>query len=170
MGTVLFLVGPKAAGKTWLARLLREAAGVYHVDTDVVIMDLLSQGIVPDGQSGWLRWLREAVAEALRDHSSVSVEVTGASAWDYQLADDLEAIADRVVRILMTAPEAEVMSRLAGRSGPRAPVTEDGARSIYRNSIARAANARWDLVINSSGMTRTASALDAVRPFLPSPS
>ncbi len=70
------------------------------------------------------------------------------------------------MRVWITASEEEAMSRLLARAERRAPVTEEGARSIHRNASARAAGARWDVVIDTSGRPRPKEAVQAVRALL----
>ena len=59
---MLVLYGPKAVGKSWVARTLAEQLGVHHVDVEALVLELLAAGARPDpadagwrgGSSGWL--------------------------------------------------------------------------------------------------------------------
>jgi adenylate kinase family enzyme len=42
--TVVVFYGPKGAGKSWVAAELSRRAGVWHVDADLLVLDLLDQG------------------------------------------------------------------------------------------------------------------------------
>ena len=65
MATVLVLYGPKAVGKSWVARALADQLGVHHVDVDAVVLELLAAGARPDPADGWLAWVEQRVAAAL---------------------------------------------------------------------------------------------------------
>ena len=74
MGTVVYLVGPKAVGKSWLGQLLEEKFSVFHVDPDPIILDLIARGVAPDPQDGWRPWVQPQVEEVLATHDAASVE------------------------------------------------------------------------------------------------
>jgi len=166
MGTVLFLVGPKAVGKTWVAETLRSALGIAYVDADVLILDLLSAGQQPDPDVGWLMPVERAVRDALTSSDSVSVEATGAWDSDYQLAHDLEGGGHRVIRVRLTAPEETTIARLLARPSKKVPVSEAEARSIFAKSNARAALERWDLEVDLSGNEDAEHIADLVRAII----
>ena len=69
--SVLVIYGPKGAGKSWVADELRRRAGVAHVDTDRVVLDLLDRGERPDPRLGWLEQVESEVRGALGDHAGV---------------------------------------------------------------------------------------------------
>ena len=96
---VLVIYGPKGAGKSWVADELRRRAGVAHVDTDRVVLDLLDRGERPDPRLGWLEQVESEVRGALGDHAAVSVEATGAWDSDWILADRLTAAGYRVLQV-----------------------------------------------------------------------
>jgi len=147
--TVVVLYGPKAAGKSQVAAALLRR-GVAHVDVDELVLDLLARGVRPDPELGWLFEVKTAVTDALLDHDTVSVEATGAWDSDWQLAEDLEAQGQRVLRVWVWAPLETTMRRLASRGTRRAPITIAEARSIWRAASERAASRPFQLALDTS--------------------
>lgn len=144
--SVLVIYGPKGAGKSWVADELRRRAGVAHVDTDRVVLDLLDRGERPDPRLGWLEQVESEVRGALGDHAAVSVEATGAWDSDWILADRLTAAGYRVLQVWVTGPLevtldrlAHRRGRLAHRRGRKVPVTAEEAQWIHGKATRRAA-------------------------------
>ena len=148
---MILLVGPKGVGKTWVAEILSSTLGVAYVDADLLILELQGAGHQPDPEFGWLIPVERAVCAALTGSESISVEATGAWNSDYQLAQDLEEVGHRVIRVLLKAPEETTIARLIARPPNKVPVSETDARSIYAKSTARAASERWDLEVDLFG-------------------
>lgn len=148
---VLVLYGPKAAGKTWVARGLHERLGVHHVDPDVLVGELMARGREPDPEHGWLADVEAAVVAALAERDAVSVEATGAWDSDWELAERLRRAGVRVLTIWLDAPLDETLRRLRTREAGRVPVTERDARAIHAAACTRAARERFDLRIDASG-------------------
>jgi predicted kinase len=166
MATAIVLYGPKAVGKSWVARVLRERLGVAHVDADELVLELLAAGTRPDPVDGWLAWVLRRVADTLRHQALVSVEATGAWASDWRLADDLEAAGTRVLRVWVSAPREVAMGRLAGRTTRRVPVPAREASWIYDQATARAAGQRLDARIDTGRPPDPASVVALLRPLL----
>jgi predicted kinase len=166
MSTALILYGPKAVGKSWIAQVLAEHLGVYHVDPDDLVLGLRAAGKNPDPHDGWLAEVAAQVQDALAGHDLVSVEATGAWASDWQLAHDLEAGGTRVLRVWVSAPKEVAGRRTGTRAAPRVPVTADEASWIYDAATARAASMRFDLTIDTSSGVDPAQLIKAVRPLV----
>jgi chloramphenicol 3-O-phosphotransferase len=129
--TVVVLYGPKAVGKSWVAEVLQQRAGVHHVDADELVLDLLEQGVRPDPELGWLGHVEGAVQFALDRHRRVSVEATGAWDSDGMLADRLIAGGVRVVAVWVTTPLEVTLDRLSRRSTRKVVTTPQQARWIH---------------------------------------
>ena len=167
MKTAVVLCGPRGVGKSTVARVLERSFGVHHVDADPLVLDLLAQGVQPHPEHGWLKPVREAVVAALRTMDRVSVEATGAFDSDYQLPADLEAHADRVLRVRLSAPLEETLGRIISRvSTTRVPVRAAEARAIYAAASERAASEHFDLELDLSGRWREADLIRAFRELL----
>lgn len=166
MGTVILLVGPKGVGKSWAAQVLSSTLGIVYVDADLLIFDLLRAGHIPEPEAGWLIPVERAVFDALAGSDTVSVEATGAWDSDYQLAQDLEAVGHRVIRVWLKAPEETTILRLIARPPKKVPISEADARWIYARSVARAARENWDLEVDLSGDKDPERIADLVRAIL----
>lgn len=71
----LVVVGPPGAGKTTVGRVLARRLGVAFADVDAMIVERTGRAIadlfLEDGEDGFRRLEREAVAEALSSHDGV---------------------------------------------------------------------------------------------------
>lgn len=148
--TVVVLFGAKATGKTALAHLLQQRAGVHHVDADTLVLQLLLRRQRPHPTMGWLLQVEQEVRAALEHHQRVSVEATGAWESDWRLPERLSADGVAVIRVHVRADLEITLARLrAGRRG-RVEVTLEEARWIYRQAERRAAVASFDSTIDTS--------------------
>jgi cytidylate kinase len=147
---VVVLYGPKGAGKSWVATELSRRAGVHHVDADLVVLGLLDRGVRPDPRLGWLDEVETAARQAVREHSRVSVEATGAWDSDWMLADRLAAAGCRVLAVWVTAPLEVTLQRLAGRGSGKVPVSSQEASWIHAEATRRAAVRSFAAVIDTS--------------------
>jgi shikimate kinase len=152
--TLIVLAGPKAVGKSWVAHIAEREFGVHYLDADLMILELLERGSVPDPDDGWLEPVQRAVLAALSRHPVVSVEITGGWDSDYKLIRNVTHAGHRVVRIWISAPLEETLVRLRERSTPKVPVTEADARTTYQEAVTRAASERWDATLDTSGSER----------------
>jgi predicted kinase len=166
MATAIVLYGPKAVGKSWVARTLVERLGVHHVDVDRLVMDLLASGARPDPVAGWLAWVERRLGEALGTHDLVSVEATGAWDSDWRLADDLEAMGVGVVRVWVIATKEVALGRLAARTATRAPMSAEEASRIYDSATAQAAGRRLDLRLDTNGAKDPGRVVGQIKPLL----
>jgi predicted kinase len=148
--TAVVIYGPKAVGKSVIAQILTDHLGVYHVDTDALVLRALAQGVEPDPVVGWLEPVMDRVRHALEDHDVVSVEATGAWDSDWQLARDLEDLGIDVLRIWVTAPPLIAMRRLINRKIQRAPVTTEEAAEIHDRAVARAEQEEFDMSVDTT--------------------
>ena len=140
MQTVVVLYGPKAVGKTKLARRLSAELSVNHLDPDELVLNWTSKGLKPDPELGWLEPVLDKIISLLGTSETVSVEATGAWESDWQLADKLESTGINVLRIWLSAPEEILIERLRSRREKRFPVTEAEAKEIYEKATAEAMN------------------------------
>ncbi len=166
MATVLVLYGPKAVGKSWVARTLAEHLGVHHVDVDALVLELLAAGARPDPADGWLAWVEQRVLAALGTQELVSVEATGAWDSDWRLADDLEARGVRVLRVWVWAPKQVALRRLADRTARRVPVSVQEASWIYDQANVQAGGRRLDARIDTGRQQDPASVVAVLGPLL----
>jgi hypothetical protein len=139
---------------------------VHHVDADVLILDLLEKGSIPDPEDGWLKPVQGAVLDALTWHGAVSVEITGAWDSDYKLIRNVVEAGHRVVRIWIVAPVEKTLARLQTRTTQKIPVSETEARSTYQQAIDRARFEHLDDTIETSGVERPEIANAVLRRLL----
>lgn len=145
------IMGAKAVGKSWVADVLERHFGVYHVDADTLVLDLVAHTQTPDKGLGWLTPVEAALVQALTLHDAVSVEATGAWDSDWMLLDRLRHRGVTVRTIWVHAALDQSLARLAARTTPKVPISETEARRIYAESTRRAAKASFDLVVDASG-------------------
>ncbi|MHC4956018.1 MAG: AAA family ATPase [Planctomycetota bacterium] len=150
MRTILALIGPKGAGKTYLGRLLEERLGVVFVDVEAVFRALPDPGRVGEGYDEVAR----QIAEHLHDAQAVSLELTGAAPEAKALLDHLETLAVlRKVRVL--APLDLCLERIAGRdAGVHLPTSEDVVERVH--AISSALELDFDLTINAKDWNEAA--------------
>jgi gluconate kinase len=160
----IVLYGPKGAGKSQVAEVLRAQHGVAHVDADALVLDLLARGQRPHPRDGWLAPVHDAVTAALEEGPAVSVEATGAWDSDWQLADDLASAGQEVLRVWVGAPLEVTLRRLAARTTRKAPVDPREARRIWAAARERAVHHRFDLVLDT-GELREEDLVGAVAPL-----
>jgi dephospho-CoA kinase len=164
--TVVVLYGPKAAGKSQVAEILRARHRVAHVDADALVLELLARGVRPDPQLGWLLQVEDAVEGALQAGGAVSVEATGAWDSDWRLAQDLEDRGHAVLRVWVSAPLEVTLRRLAERTARKAPVTQAEARAIWTTATDRATRRAFDLALNTGDIAEE-ELPDALAPLTP---
>lgn len=145
MSVVIVLYGPKAAGKTWVASVLRDRLHIDRVDPNPLVLDLTARGIEPDPEDGWLIYIVEAVRDALQRSVVVSTEATGAWDSDWRLAERCSELGARVIRAWISAPLDETLARLRRGRDTRYPVEEAEARRIYAAATANAQRQSFDL-------------------------
>ena len=165
MNTALVLYGPKAVGKTWVARVLQENLGVVYVNADDVIPRLVSEGREPHPDEGWLREIEAEVLSAVADSRAVSVEATGAWESDWKLPDELAAKGIRTKKVSIWAPLEVCMARLHARPFPP-PIPDEEATWIHITSTRQAALRSFDLRLDTSSELVPADVVRAVRDLL----
>jgi chloramphenicol 3-O-phosphotransferase len=169
VAVAVVLFGPKAAGKSEVADVLRTGYGVAHVDADQLVLALRAAGVRPHPERGWLTPVEEGVRRTLRTHPAVSVEATGAWDSDWQLARNLELSGVDVLRVWVFAPLDTSLDRLARRTTRKEPTTLDEARWIHQNTSERARHQRFDLTLDTSVISPgdVSRVLAALAPRLP---
>lgn len=111
----LVFIGPMAAGKSKIGRLVARALAVPFVDTDKVVSAQhgpISEIFAQQGEAAFRAFERDAVAEAL-NHDSV-VSLGGGAVLHPESYADLE----RHTVILLTVNRESVAKRLQGGSRP----------------------------------------------------
>lgn len=93
IATVVAIVvyGPKAVGKTWIARVLEDRLDVRYVNADELIPRLQSQGREAHPTFGWLDPVVDTVVRTAQGWDAVSIEATGAWPSDWELPERLAA-------------------------------------------------------------------------------
>ena len=128
MGTLRVVVmGPKAVGKSWVAQVLSSRLGIYHVETDALILELMELGHEPDADIGWLASVEGLVVTALEQHPAVSVEATGAWDSDWLLIDRLRDRDITVCTVWVNATLHQSLVRLHERTARKVPTSESEA-------------------------------------------
>ncbi len=163
MKTVVVLYGPKAAGKTKLARRLNDELSIDHIDPDELVLIWIAKGLKPDPEVGWLEPVLDKVISLLETSETVSVEATGAWKSDWQLADNLESTGINVLRIWLNAPEEILIERLRSRREKRFPVTEAEAKEIYKKATNEAMNRSFVLKICTKDGTYVNKTVNTIR-------
>jgi dephospho-CoA kinase len=165
---VIVLYGPKGAGKSQVAGVLRDRHGVDHVDADALVLGLVEAGVRPRPRRGWLAAVEHEVGAALTSARVVSVEATGAWDSDWQLADELEAAGARVVRVWVEAPVEVTLERLTARTGRKVPVSSREARRIHAAASAQAEHRRFDVRLDTGSLDEAElpNAVEAIATYL----
>jgi hypothetical protein len=70
VATAVVIYGPKAVGKSLIAQIHTDQLGVYHVDTDALVLRALAQGLKPHPVLGWLRPVRVASLKRCNSYSN----------------------------------------------------------------------------------------------------
>jgi hypothetical protein len=131
MSTVVILYGPKAAGKTHLARTLDRQLGVYPIDPDRLIIEWIAQGLEPDPTDGWLENILNATRCAIAKHHFISVEATGAWDSDWKLARLMEDEGHKVLKFRINVPRSLATARLQNRQEARVLISNEEANWIW---------------------------------------
>lgn len=160
------LVGPKAVGKTTIARLLRDSLGIEHVDADTLVVHLLSEGRKPSLSDGWMPFVLEAIIDALEEHNIVVFEATGAYPSDWKMADEIETRGVRLTRIWVHTDLMRSLCRLRDRNEERAPTSPNEAQEIYTRATQNALNCRFEFSIDTSEPLDEGAILRAVKKFI----
>ncbi len=147
---MVVLYGPKAVGKTQIARLLERDLGVHYVDCDVLVADAVAAGKEPDPNDGWLAEVEAALRTALAESDTASLEATGAWPSDWRLAEDLVALGHHVVRVWVSTAWPTSLERLRNRTEPRVAVSEHDAETIYLRASSAASGEVFDLRIDTT--------------------
>lgn len=146
--TVIY--GPKAVGKSRVARALRNHFGIHHVDPDRVVLDLQSEGVRPDPDADWLAHIPRRVLNRLHEGVAVCTEATGVYQSDWRLSSDLESDGYTVYRIWVEAPLEVALQRLLDRDEERVHVDPEGASRIYKAALVQAQHNTFDLAVDTS--------------------
>ena len=144
-------MGPKAAGKSRVAGVLSDCCAVHHVDPDQVVLALIARDVKPDRDSGWLRYVEEALDRALAVHDRISTEATGAWDSDWQLIEDLRGRGLRVLTVWVEASLTTSLARLGERQEQKVPTTTEEAVWYFQQASHKAQAASFDLVVDGDG-------------------
>lgn len=116
--TILLLVGPKGAGKTYLGARLEREAGIPFVRVEPIWLEIAKTqrlGGASYDAAGQERVL-SAVEISLRGSHRVALESTGTAPWFLSFLESLGSLG-RVFAIRVRAPPAVCLSRVRGRQG-----------------------------------------------------
>jgi len=104
----IFLIGPRACGKTRIGRLLANSLGAEFVDTDHFFVDMVGMEIAPYVERyGW-EGFREMETEALASVSTGERRVIGCGGGIVLRESNRAILASGVAVYLKTAPEVLV--------------------------------------------------------------
>jgi hypothetical protein len=106
---LIHLIGAPGVGKSYVARRLGQALGLPEARIDQQRSRLTRPGDVWSWEQNERAW--QLLMEAVRGHEAVIVETLGSSPRE----GELEAAAERVLRVLVTAPDDVRRRRLAER-------------------------------------------------------
>lgn len=150
MSTAVILYGPKAIGKTYLARILNYELGIYPIDPDEFVLEWKARGLQADPIDGWIEQIFHVTSAALKRFPVVSVEATGAWDSDWKLPKLLEEEGHNLLTIRINAPRSLVMSRLKNREEPRVLVSEQESDWIWDQVELNSKRHSVDLEVNGS--------------------
>jgi hypothetical protein len=148
--TILLLVGPKGAGKTYLGTRLERKAGIPFVRVEPIWLEIARteqlKGEAYDN-AGQARVL-SAVEDALRGSPRVALESTGTAPWFPSFLESL-GLLGRVAAIRIRAPAAVCLSRVRCRPGQdHIPLSDDRVQEI--NAIADSIQLPWALILDNN--------------------
>ncbi|MGA0603128.1 AAA family ATPase [Caulobacter sp. KR2-114] len=147
--TVVVLVGPKGAGKSYLAGRMRDELGYGYVDAERIWLQLRAEGDhvgAAFDDEGQRRILSE-ISERLRTSTAVVTESTAAAPWFAAFIARLEALAP-VEFIRVVAPLDACLARIERRDGAaHLPASVDLIRRVHAH--AEGVSLPWSLVVEN---------------------
>ncbi|MCP4500407.1 MAG: AAA family ATPase [Deltaproteobacteria bacterium] len=164
--TVVILVGPKGAGKTYIGSLIEAALQVHFLRVERVLLDHVKRhDVPPDGlPRGGFDVEEAAIDDVLRTANSVVFEATGSSVY---FADVIEALrAKYSVQLVRIRCPLDLCRRRAEQrdATEQLPVTWAQFESI--NAKANAVELDWDLEVDNGPDVSTSTLMNALRPLL----
>ena len=152
---IILLVGPKGAGKSYLAKRLERDYGVTFVRVEPIWMALADE--IPPGTSAFDREgqarVLVAVREKLSERGAVALESTGTAPWFGEQLRDLKRIA-QVMPVRIRARPATCPERVRTRdASDHIAVSED--RIAVINSVAAAVELPWSLDVRNETTARS---------------
>jgi shikimate kinase len=161
--TILLLVGPKGAGKTYLGTRLEREAGIPFVRVESIWLELARtkrlEGSALD-TAGQERVLNE-VETSLEATDSVVLESTGTAPWFPHFLAQLESLG-RVAAIRVRAPAADCLARVRNRDSQlHIPVSDERVQEI--NAIAERIELKWALVVENNTHKDANSIVELIR-------
>lgn len=161
--TILLLIGPKGAGKTYLGSRLEREVAIPFVRVEPIWLDLAGtqrlSGASYDavGQERVLA----AVESGLRSSPCVALESTGTAPWFPSFFEKLPSLG-RVVAIRVRAPTDVCLARVRGRQySEHIAISDDRVREI--NVIAERVQFDWSFVIDNNSQSDADSFVDLIR-------
>jgi shikimate kinase len=152
---LILLVGPKAAGKSHVGRVLADACGVEFVHVESIWLkwdrECRRGGVEPSIEGGLAR-VKEEVARALTRHPHVSVETTGAS--EPILAGLLALVPpEDLLLVRVWAGLETCLARFRARdSSDHLPTDEEVVRRVH--ALAREVSLSWNVELVNEGLSR----------------
>lgn len=136
--TVIVLVGPKGAGKSYLGQRMRDELGYGYVDAERIWLQLRAEGERPAGQfddEGQTRILL-AISENLKTTPVVVIESTAAAPWFESFIERLRALA-AVEFVRVSASSDECLARIERRDQAiHLPASADLIRRVHAHASA----------------------------------
>ncbi len=147
--TIVLLVGPKGAGKTYLASRMESELRIPFIRVEPIWLALANE-IRPGSTSfdveGQARVLA-SVRTALQAHPGVVLESTGAAPWFQRQLADLRSIGD-LLFVKVDAPQSICMERIRERdASAHIPVSDDRIEEI--NKMAAKVELPWIMTVQN---------------------
>ncbi|HEY9816669.1 MAG TPA: AAA family ATPase [Candidatus Obscuribacterales bacterium] len=165
--TLLILVGPKGAGKTFIGTALESHLKIKFLNIESIFLDLLRQkpdlnGIAMEHQGFQL--VLDQLDKLALIHPTLCIESTGTA----QTFSDLMATIRqhfRVVLVRVYAPLETCLERVKARDAAiHLPVSEARLRQI--NAYAAAVTAPWDVELDNSAFLPETAIAQAIHPLV----
>jgi shikimate kinase len=151
--TVIYLIGLKGSGKTYIGALLSRKTDIRFLRVEPIMLGLT------EGEDGWAK-VAAAVDEVLAEHDRVAIESLGGHEGFERLHASLaERYVVKYVRVV-TDP-ATCLRRVQARStADHIPVSDD--QVVEYNAVAEKVELPWDAVIDNNGPATDAEILAAI--------
>ncbi|MFA3919328.1 AAA family ATPase [Ruegeria hyattellae] len=160
---IILLVGPKGAGKTYLASRMEDEIGISFLRVEPIWLELMKE--MRPGSSDFdiegLSRVIEGVRERLSARSSVVLESTGTAPWFSEMHNALDAMGELIL-IKVSAPNEMCLDRIRQRDASQhIPVSDDRIEQI--NMLAERVQLPWSVEIQNTSETEVVEFLEFIR-------